>query len=291
MRTSVFSSVAALMFIACGDDFHMDAPRSEADAAPVWIWTGAEQADAPPCPGGNSPRWEGWANEFFSAECGSCECKPASCLLASTAIAQAPICAGGLGTPILFDAGDGWNGTCAAPAPAIPASAFGSVIYEPPTLAPCIPSPTPHPPPITAIFARACPAVYGLVQPVDTAFCITPEPDGSCGEGFPVRREFATQIDDNRRCTPCECGEPSGGKCTARITLYADATCGSEFDSSTLSNADEPLCHDVTSDAPLAAMRAEVTEWISATCTPKHAKSVVVGTVERPSVEVACCVN
>lgn len=289
VRTSVFSLVAALALVACGDDFDMLAPTP--NARPMWLWTGSEPADAPPCPGDWLPLWEGWANEVASADCGSCECQPGSCLLAPTVTAQAPICADGVGPPIRFDAGDGWNGTCAAPAPAIPASAFGSVIYGPPALAPCTPSPTLDPPPITGTFARACEADPHWVQPVDTALCIRPEEDGSCAEGFRTRRDFATQRVDNRTCTPCECGEPSGGKCTARVTLYADATCGAEFDSSTLSNVDAPLCQDITVGAPLAAIRAELTELIPAACAPKHARSIVIGTVERPSVEVACCAD
>lgn len=285
----MFSLTAALALTACGSDFHMDPPRE--DAKPVWVWTGTDEADVPECPGRRVPRWEGWANEVAPQECGRCECRPAQCRLAPTLSAQATTCAGGLGIPITVDAGDGWNGACAAPAPAIPATAYRSVIYDPPALSPCVPSPTPEPPPISATFARACPADERLVQPVGTAFCITPEGDGSCREAFPVRREFATQLIDHRRCTPCECGEPSGGKCTAHITLYADTACSTQLYSSTLSGTDEPLCQDVMLGAPLAAIRADLTELVPGTCAPRRAKSVVTGTIERGPMIVACCVN
>ncbi len=199
MRTSVLSLAAALALVACGDDFDMAPPLRNDVRCGFGRAVSRRMLLRIP---GFGRLWEGWANEVASADCGSCECQPGSCLLAPTVAAQAPICADGAGPSIPFDAGDGWNGTCAAPAPAIPASAFGSVIYGPPALAPLSPSLPPDPPPITGTFARACKPIL-WVQPVDTALCITAEDDGSCAEGFRTRREFATQRVDNRTCTPC----------------------------------------------------------------------------------------
>jgi hypothetical protein len=285
MRPFTILALSALALPACGfDDLHFASGRT--DCNPTWIWFG-EQAHAPSCPGGYLPAWEAWSEPVSPVECGACACGPAACVLPSRVTAHEPICAGGDGASTTFDAGDGWDGLCAARAAPMPDEAFASVTYEPPALAACAPSPTPAPPAITGTFARACEPSGEL--PSGFHNCIAPKEDGSCIPDFSIRREWFDLI-DHRACTPCACDEPSGGRCTARITLYGSAGCGDELDVAIISHTDQPLCQDVT-DGSIVAMQARLTQEDAGACTPATSISAVTGTVERGERHEYCCAD
>jgi hypothetical protein len=194
-RILVAIIVGPLPLLACShEDLDMRPPRT--DCHPVWLWMGTPD-DAPPCPDGSVVEWEAWANEIVPQACEACTCGPAVCALPSRVMTHAPICPGGEGASIVFDAGEGWDGACTALATPIPDGAFASVTYQPPSILPsCTPSLTPKPLPITGTFARACREAD--VRPSGFLFCITPEPDGSCRDSFPERLELTEEFIDTR---------------------------------------------------------------------------------------------
>lgn len=291
MRFALSFALAAFTLTACAaEEEFLAPPRSEEDAQPMWLWTG-NYWDAAPCPYGHDVRWEGWAAEVLAPECGPCACGPAECVPPSGVTTHASTCPGE-GLPNSFEADEVHNTACIVPRLPIPDISFASVTYHPPIFAPCAPSPTPEPPPMDGIFARACVAKQATeTNPAGWSFCIAPERDGSCRPGFKIRREFTTRGPDHRTCAPCECGPPSGGSCSVMVTLYGDTSCTSPFDSTVVSDTDVPLCHDITATAELTAFRLNVIHRGEGACTPKRPVSMVYGVVEEGERHVACCHN
>lgn len=279
------SLTLSAMLIACVDtELGLPAPRE--DCGMVWLWIGPPE-EAEPCPGARAPEWEGWVDPVTPPYCGMCACGPAECVMPSKVTAHAaPVCPAD-DVVSTFDAGEGWDGACAAPAAPVPADAFAAVTYEPPTLAPCVPSPTPRPPPISATFARACPVTGGEPAPSFRS-CVDPRPDGSCAASFPVLREVV-ELTDARTCTPCACRPPSG-ECVAQITLYSGPGCTGSIDSITIDNTSQPACH-VMPPGSLAAMRADWLQDEPGSCTPTTMMSTVAGTVETRASHKKCCVD
>ncbi|MGK3996419.1 hypothetical protein [Sorangium sp. So ce1024] len=196
----------------------------------------------------------------------------------------------GEGLPSSFEADEVIHAACIVPPLPIPESSLASVTYPPPTFAPCTPSPTPDPPPIDGIFVRVCEAGQAKdTPPPGWSYCLPPKDDGTCQPEFPIRREFSTPGPDHRTCSPCECGPPSGGTCSTRVTLYGDAHCARPLDSAVLSDTDGPLCHDIAATADLAAFRVDVIQRENAACRPTRATSMASGTVEEGEQRVACC--
>ncbi|CAN91448.1 hypothetical protein predicted by Glimmer/Critica [Sorangium cellulosum So ce56] len=288
MRFRLPLALVALTLTACldlGDSFLYPLIT---EPQPMWLWSG-RHGDAAPCPEGRTIRWQGWVDEEFPPECGPCACSPARCVLPAGITTHAAACPDE-GPPSSFEADEVHDAACIVPAPPLPESSLASVTYPPPTFAPCTPSPTPEPPPIDGIFARACQAGQEKdMPPPGWSFCLPPEDDGTCRPEFPIRREFRTPGPDHRTCSPCECGPPSGGTCSTRITLYGDTGCTRPFDSAELSDTDVPLCQDIRATAELAAFRVDVIRREEGACTPKRATSMASGTVEEGEQHVACC--
>ncbi|WP_437899331.1 hypothetical protein [Sorangium sp. So ce124] len=288
MRCGLPSALIAFTLTACLDldNFYIYPPKKEQE--PMWLWSG-DHEDAAPCPGDRKIWWEGWVDEVFPPECGPCACSPARCAPPTGVTSHAAACPGE-GLPSSLEADDVLDAACTVPALSIPASSLASVTYRPPTLAPCTPSPTPEPPPIDGIFARACRAGQANeTPPPGWSLCRPPEDDGTCRIEFPIRREFSTLGPDDRTCSPCECGPPSGGSCRMTVTLYGDTRCSRPLDSAELSDTDVPLCHDLTAPAELTAFRVDVIRREEGACTPKRATSMASGTIEKGEHHVACC--
>jgi hypothetical protein len=287
MQPAAWLMLGALALVACGDELELYGPRMDDD--PVLLWVG-RHAEAPSCPGDRLDYWEGWASEAASDECGPCTCGPAACSAPSSLTTYAAIRCDGEGEPLTIAAEEGWHGTCVAIDPAVSSERFASVLFEPPALAPqCAPSPPLDPPPISGSYARACPLESSYVSWADFAMCITPEADGLCRPGFKNRLEFTMRLSDNRACTPCACGAPTGGRCMADVMLYGDATCNTQIDLGAFIDQGDNPCHDVPAPLPLAAVRAVLTRQEPGSCTPTPVASKVVGTVERGERRVFCC--
>jgi hypothetical protein len=286
MRWIAPFTVAASTLLACESDLVIT-PGCQEGCPVLWLWRGP-RADAPPCPDGSPPVWEAWMDEVVPQTCGACTCGPSACVLPSAVTAHAPICAAGEDNPTPFDAGTGWDGTCAAPAAPLASDAFASVTYDPPAQAPCAPSPAPEPAPFTATFVRACLGWKGKDRTEAFAECMpTDWTNGECYPGYTERLDLALEYADHRACTPCTCGAPEGGTCVADVSLYGDASCGSQIDAALAISLGDVPCHDISSPSPLVAMRAAMTEANPGTCTPGI--STMTGTLERSKTRVTCC--
>ncbi|WP_437621198.1 hypothetical protein [Sorangium sp. So ce1151] len=194
---------------------------------------------------------------------------------------NAVVCPGG-GSSIVFDAGAGWDGTCAARTSPVQPDEFASVAYGSPTMSPCTPSPTPDPPPVPAMFVRVC-AGNTAQDPPGFVDCMQASMDGACRDGL-TRHEFFGEIIDTRACTPCECGPPVGGECVADIILYGDRACSNQVDAALAIHTGDTPCADVTSS--LIAMRAELVEAEPGACAANV--PAVIGKLEGRRPHVVC---
>jgi hypothetical protein len=280
----VLGAAIALPLLSCGTfpDETMVPPKDYCE--PIWLWVGHHD-EAPACPDGVPPAWDGWAEVKDLKGCGDCSCGPAACVLPKRVTTHGAVCPGG-DNPIDFTTPDAWDGTCTASGLIIPAQSFASVRYEGPTLAPCTPSSPPKPLPITDTFARACTGTMDK-PPQQFTLCMPPNEDGSCPLEVPHLREFYTKLDDYRSCTPCECGAPLSGACSADVYLYTDTACRNGLSYTLGINLNERPCSDMTVDLPLVAMESKWSARTPGTCEPTVSK--VTGSVEPSAPQKLCC--
>ena len=60
---------------------------------------------------------------------------------------------------------------------------------------------------------------------------------------------------ETRDCTPCECGDPEGGDCSAFVSVFTDGACGALLATNMLVSG-EPGCFDVPSGSALGSKSA-----------------------------------
>lgn len=231
--------------------------------------------------------WEGFLGESAPDECEPCECGPAECKLPSRVTANESVCPGD-GAAGTFDAGPSWDGTCMEISPPLQNADFASVTYDPPTFARCAPvAPAPEPSRrgLTAVKACAPQGEQGL-GPTAALLCYPPREDGGCWRSYRVKREFKV-LHDSRTCSPCRCGSPTGGMCTAKTTLYQDKYCLEEAESYFVSDKDPPMCSR-EAVGPLAGMRSSFTQIEPASCKPSVSK-IEGGRLEHVETHVLCC--
>src|SRR5262249_5711969 len=145
-----------------------------------------------------------------------------------------------------FDAPSGWDGGCAAK-DGIDGGALcdgGPCVVSLTIAAPAVAEPgcTAIQPPtpdggLSKSYAVACigqgpgACATGLFcVPPATGFhvCVAQQGDDDCPSSTYTEKHLAfAGVDDTRSCSVCTCGAPSGGKCTARISIYADDACAS----------------------------------------------------------------
>src|SRR5262249_55650440 len=60
--------------------------------------------------------------------------------------------------------------------------------------------------------------------PFTPGICIGRPGDMDCPNGF-VKNTFYSNYSDSRGCTPCSCGQASGGTCEITVHLFSTDTC------------------------------------------------------------------
>ncbi|WP_437951398.1 hypothetical protein WME98_11570 [Sorangium sp. So ce296] len=289
MRTDTFYTLATLALIGCSSPV-TDDDLPDPDPSKLILIFGGRQEQAQRCDPDGKLLWEGWTGWGLELEpdtCEPCECTPAACMLPSEVSADTLGCPGG--DPIVtLIGGDSWDGACKAGAFSVTSSDYASVTFDPPTLADCQPvSPVPAPSRKNMSFVRACLPGSSAIIPTDFRQCYLPQENGECWRGKDVRFEFPVYT-DTRTCTPCSCGAPRGGRCTAQTTLYSDEDCSREAGSIAISNADRPICTEAI-DGEIATMRSAWTQNEPGTCTPSTDSEIVSGKLERGETHVLCC--
>jgi hypothetical protein len=79
-------------------------------------------------------------------------------------------------------------------------------------------------------------------------FCVFHDGEQECpaltDNVFTERHVFYNDVEDNRQCSACSCGAPTGSACTATISIYKNANCSALLDQKTISSASE-TCTDI----------------------------------------------
>ncbi|WP_437596439.1 hypothetical protein WMF28_28100 [Sorangium sp. So ce590] len=283
MRSAVFLTLTAFAPIGCSPESY-DLPSP--DEREHFYVRFENHGDSTDCLFGDEVLWEGLVGKETPDKCEACECGPAACTLPSKVTVHASVCPGedDVGS---VEASESWDGSCAAAATPIQSDAFASVTFEPPALAPCAPvAPAPEPWRRPLADVRACKPKTPHRIPGYAFSCYPTQANGECWKGYPFRHDFSTVI-DARTCTPCSCGAPTGGECTAQITLYQDERCFDALGNTLITNIESPLCSRVA-NAPLAAMRSAFIQDEPGSCTPS-VSTIEGGKLEPGETHVACC--
>lgn len=96
-----------------------------------------------------------------------------------------------------------------------------------------------RPAPTWEVTARACarptPATQGCETgrvclpapepPFLDSLCITRAGDHTCPAEYPDRRAYPSELDDQRSCTSCACGAPTGVRCSVTLAGYSQTNC------------------------------------------------------------------
>ena len=239
--------------------------------SPSWVWIGPED-HAPECPLGPSTiAYEGRTDLVAPPACEACTCEPptGSCALPSTLAASDAVC-GTSGNIKSFNAPTPWDGSCDSTTQT-PDGAAHSLTIDPIAMTEngCAIGP-----PVAAkvvslrwdTYARACDVYFppgrperSICLPPDPpppgfALCIVHEGEKACPTHpdniFTEQHVFYEGVQDDRQCSACTCGAPTGSICTAVISIYKgnDLTCsGPALDQKTVSS-EKSACLDI---APL----------------------------------------
>jgi hypothetical protein len=245
--------------------------------------------------------------------CGQCGCAApdGGCVLPTTLTTNSTACPAmapsNVQTP--FGAPAGWDGGCTT-ADAIDGGALCeggpcvvSLTIAAPTVAEtgctAIQPPTPDAG-LSMSYAVACIGEVALgcatgfyCLPPATGFhvCVAQQGDDDCpGSPYTEKHLAFGGFDDARSCSPCTCGAPSGGKCTARISVYADDACATDAtDVETIDSTMPEWCADVTA-APLLSKSASPPAYVPGSCQPQPAGGVPSGSVTPTTPMTFCCV-
>jgi hypothetical protein len=110
-------------------------------------------------------------------------------------------------------------------------------------------------------YARAC-DVHWTLGPSDRSICLLPDPpppgfalcivqkgENACptdpSNTFTEQHVFYEGVQDDRQCSACTCGAPTGSICTAQLSIYEGSSCNaSPLMSNPISSA-MPACFDI----------------------------------------------
>lgn len=244
--------------------------------------------------------------------CSACECGPSSgtCALpAAITVSASSMCppeAGDAGVP--FDPPSGWDGGCTTNDAIAAVDCDGGPCLA--TVGPATPIETGCattqvgvPKIVTwtnAAFGCAGDTNHGtcsnssdICVPTpapDFSVCVTRQGDESifkCPSGYPDRSVYYLDGDDNRGCSACKCGPPTGGACSSSlVSFYADDTCSLHVGSVTASSSG-PVCVSIPAGSPLGSKQASAPVYIPGTCQASGGEPT--GSVQLRYPVTVCC--
>jgi hypothetical protein len=293
-------------------DAHADAapacPGACIDAPPLgWsdpavLWLGAMGTPPPSCPT-EAPvvGFQGFADLAAPpASCGACSCgeATATCALPSSLAVSSATCPGG-GVTTPFDPPASWDGSCTNGNPLQANQMCGAVTCakslttgplvvqnEGCSAATALPV-MPTPPATWQTAALACKRgssvlcddplqVCAPVADVPPGFlvCVYQAGDVDCPASFPDKHAVAAGADDQRACSPCACGSPTGGLCVATLNVFTDDGCTAPLLSVPIGSTG-PACFDLVPPGPaLGSKTVDKVKYLPGACVPSGGEAI-----------------
>jgi hypothetical protein len=105
--------------------------------------------------------------------------------------------------------------------------------------------------------------------------CVALEGDVSCWDSdWPNKHLFYRNVDEGRVCEECTCGPPTGGMCTAMISLDKDPACMAPVEGLISISSAKPACVDLSPPGQaLVSKYATPPIYIPGTCAPGSNKA------------------
>ncbi|WP_437592659.1 hypothetical protein [Sorangium sp. So ce1000] len=229
--------------------------------------------DEPLCPS-SAPAMVYWGYEtpdyFF--ECSPCRCSEPACALPDDVRTAASLKCGGSEVAVR-EPQEILNGTCVVPSEAL-VNDHKSLLLGATRVTPC--EAGVEPPPVPRLIPRwyrsglACagnlpegtnvsPSATGVPSDEESGFarCVMYLGEGevTCPEGYPVDVVLYDGIRDERYCTPCECGPPTGSECSLMLLSFRDGAC-EELLTAGAASSDAPGCLAATPGVKPKSMKA-----------------------------------
>lgn len=240
---------------------------------PALLWVG-RTVDEPQCPDSAPVTvYKGYHDLDDPIVCSPCLCSEPTCALPEGLRMAASARCEGAGIP-MHGMQDVLNGDCVVPDQAL-ANDDKALLLGSPRFMPCTPSVEPPPVPLIS-FSRwyrsgkacagvtredACSSPSKTCVPAermeDFSHCIMHVGEGEaiCPQEYPVQVVLYDDVRDERYCTPCECGPPTGGKCSLTLVSYRDGECSDMLVAGAASSK-EPGCLAPTPGVQPNSMKA-----------------------------------
>ena len=131
-------------------------------------------------------------------------------------------------------------------------------------------------------YARACDDHFPLGR-LDRSICLPPDPpppgfalcivqkgEWACPTNpdniFTEQHVFYEGVKDDRQCSACTCGAPTGSACKAKISIYEDANCSVLLDQKTISSSSETCIDIQLPGQALKSKKASSMTYLPGTC-------------------------
>lgn len=279
--------------------------------SPTLLWIGPED-QAPVCPQGQTTiSFDGHTDLVAPSACEACTCEPptGSCVLSSALTASTVGCNVPGGVKTSFNAPNAWDGSCDGTTK-VPGGSAHSLAIKPMEIAENICAAGP---PVAAKIVGLHWETYALgcdvdmpKGPVDRSICLPDDliepgfalcifrggehdcPDDP-GTVFTERHVFYQGVQDDRQCSTCTCGAPTGSLCYGQLSLYQgnDLACsGPTFAQIPLSSS-QPSCLDIGLPNQALGGKSAAATYIPGTCQPMGGDASGTATPTEPS--TLCC--
>ncbi|WP_438019609.1 hypothetical protein WMF18_11270 [Sorangium sp. So ce315] len=211
---------------------------------PALLWVG-RTADEPQCPDSAPVTvYKGYESLDDPIVCDPCRCSEPTCALPEGLRTAASATCDGAGIP-LRGRQDVQNGVCIVPSEALVGDRKALLLGSP-RFMPCQPSVEPPPVPLISLSrwyrsGKACAGVTRedacgspsktcvpaeRMQEFSQCIMYIGEGEATCPEDYPEPVVLYDDVRDERHCTPCECGPPTGGECSLMLLSFRDGACG-----------------------------------------------------------------
>jgi hypothetical protein len=130
-------------------------------------------------------------------------------------------------------------------------------------------------------------------QPPFIGLCVYQDGDVGCPPGqFSEKHTFFSGADDQRKCSDCACGSPTGSTCSATVTLYSDSTintCNAAHVVATLHPTSQGGdCVALAGNTNVASRMAVFDPITGGSCTPSGGQPT--GTATATGARTYCCI-